>query len=316
MQLPALSGQKLKSYWQMPGGKFKLTLLFGLLGFLVWWKIVPILAATVWTTVNLALGVGALWIIGFVFFNKTIRLNCLLIWDILMKYTFGWIADWDPFVAAERVIKSAIRDREQIEKQTDTVGQQLQSAEDMIKQAQLDQQAHADRAKVAAQEGDSAEREVAESEIGFCQETIDTMVPIRDMLKQMYAQLGAAYKDGEIKIRKMEGRLKTDKKLYSAVMTTGKALASAIKFFKGNPEEIFAAQQAALQTKDKISAELYGIKKNLQLSNDFMRSIKLDKSVAAEKGARILEQMRQEQLHQGETIDVPLQISEKRKLLS
>jgi len=313
----AMSGQKLQSYWSRPGGKFKLTLLFGLLGGVFYWKILPILLTMVWGTVQLVGGAIVLWILYFMLTNRTLRLNLLLFWDILMKYTIGLAWNWDPFVAAERRIKTAKRDREEIDRQNDAVGKELQSTVSIIEEAIEEKATNFRLAEEAKSNGPAydGERQVALANIGFAEDRINELTPVKELLEKVYAQLTQIYRDSEVTIRTMEARLKSDKIKYGAIMSSGQAFASAIKFFKGNPEEIFAAEQMAIRTKDQISQQLYGMKKNLQLSNDFLRTIKLDKSSAAAKGEEILKLMKSNNNDPTVTIETSAEVIERRRIL-
>lgn len=315
--LAALQGQKLQSYWSRPGGKFKLTLLFAVLGATFYWYALPFLLTLVWGTAELIGGAIVVWLLYLLLTNKTLRLNLLLFWDILMKYTIGLLWNWDPFIAAERRIKTAKKDREAIDIQTDNVGKELQSTTNIIDEAIEEKAENARLAEEAQRNGPDfeGERQIALANIGFADDRINELTPVKNLLEKVHAQLSQIYRDSEVTIRTMEARLKSDKIKYGAIMSSGRAFTSAIKFFKGNPEEIFAAEQMAIRTKDAIAKELYGMKKNLQLSNDFLRTIKLDKSVAARKGEEILQLMQSNSNNPQVTIEASAEVIERRSLL-
>jgi hypothetical protein len=58
---PSTNNDKLKSYWDRPGGKFGMLIGFGLIG-LIGYYVMPILSAIVWNTLNFSIGLVCLGI--------------------------------------------------------------------------------------------------------------------------------------------------------------------------------------------------------------------------------------------------------------
>ena len=73
-------------------------------------------------------------------------------------------------------------------------------------------------------------------------------------------------------------------------MTSGnKALNSAMKIFKGDPEKKLLVEQSMEYLKDDIADKLGNMKKAISYSTDFMKSIDLDNATYEQQGLDMLE---------------------------
>ena len=112
--------QKLKSYWNRPGGKFGILVALGLLGW-AGWALLPIFTVIVWNTINFGIAIGCLALFLFLVTNKKLRLSAFYLWEILMRKLVGIVIELDPFVIADDDIKDMSSQREKLLEQATNV---------------------------------------------------------------------------------------------------------------------------------------------------------------------------------------------------
>ncbi|HEY0610856.1 MAG TPA: hypothetical protein VGD35_14400, partial [Chitinophaga sp.] len=71
---PAPAEQKLKSYWNRPGGKFGVIIGLGLL-VLIGYYVVPILTQVVWNTLNFGIALVSLGVFLYCITHRKLRLS-------------------------------------------------------------------------------------------------------------------------------------------------------------------------------------------------------------------------------------------------
>jgi uncharacterized protein (DUF3084 family) len=173
--------QKLKSYWNRPGGPIKVLVGLGaLIAFGAY--AAPFLTKVVWNTVNFGIALGALGLFFFLVTNKQLRLAVLAIWDILMKYTFGLIFQWDPFVIAEQDIKDMEIQREKAREQAIEVDTQKETI-----QMKIDEK-NRELTRLVAK-GQAAKKNNMMDEIGLISDTITGYKEYIQQLSPMLANL-------------------------------------------------------------------------------------------------------------------------------
>src|SRR3954464_15083570 len=92
---PTDPGQKLKSYWDRPGGKFGIVFGIGLLS-VAGYFIVPILTQIVWNTLNFGIALVCLGLFLYAITHWKLRLSLFYFYEILMKKLVGVVIELDP----------------------------------------------------------------------------------------------------------------------------------------------------------------------------------------------------------------------------
>ena len=114
---PIDNSQKLKSYWERPGGKFGVLIGIGLLGAIAYY-VLPILTIIVWNTTNFGIALASLGVFLYCITHRKLRLSFYYFYEILMKKLVGIVIELDPFIIAEDYIKDMEKQREKLYEQS------------------------------------------------------------------------------------------------------------------------------------------------------------------------------------------------------
>src|ERR1700733_7953121 len=86
--------EKLKSYWNRPGGKFGVLAGIGILGVIAYYAI-PILTKMVWDTLHFSIALTCLAVFLYCITNRKLRLSFFYFYEILMKKLVGIVIELD-----------------------------------------------------------------------------------------------------------------------------------------------------------------------------------------------------------------------------
>jgi hypothetical protein len=285
---PAESGQKLKSYWNRPGGKFGIVIGIGLL-VLIGYYVVPILTNVVWNTLNFGIALVCLGLFLYAVTHRKLRLSLFYLYEWLMKKLVGVVIELDPFLIAEDYIGDMEEQREKLYKQSIEVDAQKEKIDLKIDEKEKDMAQLMSRAKAAQSNNMLPELGNATRHIARIKEYITQLTPIRDNLARIGDYLTKVHKNSGYMIEDARNELELKKDLYKSVSSGNKALSSALKIFNGDPEKKLMVEQSMEFLKEDIATKLSSMKKAISYSTDFMRSIDLDNATYELQGLTMLE---------------------------
>lgn len=285
---PAPAGQKLKSYWNRPGGKFGIVIGLGLL-VLIGYYVLPILTAVVWNTLNFGIALVSLGIFLYCITHRKLRLSLFYLYEWLMKKLVGVVIELDPFLIAEDYIQDMEEQRETLYKQSVDVDAQKEKIDLKIQEKEKEMNQLLGRAKAAQSNNMLPELGNATRHIARIKEYIKQLAPIRDNLARIGDYLTKVHKNSGYLIEDARNELELKKDLYKSVSSGNKALNSALKIFKGDPEKKLMVEQSMEFLKEDIATKLSSMKKAINYSTDFMRSIDLDNATYELQGLQMLE---------------------------
>lgn len=285
---PNSADQKLKSYWNRPGGKFGMFIALGAI-VLIGYYVIPILTAVVWNTLNFGIALVCLGIFLYAVTHRKLRLSLFYLYEILMKKLVGIVIELDPFIIAEDYINDMEKQREKLYTQSTDIDAQKEKIDIKIKEKQDEQHKLMSRAKAAEQNDMKPELINATRQIARIDEYIKQLAPIRDNLARIGEYLVKVHKNSGYLIEDAKNELDLKKDLYKSVTSGNKALVSALKIFKGDPEKKLLVEQSMEYLKDDIALKLANMKKAINYSSDFMRSIDLDNATYELEGLKMLE---------------------------
>ncbi|MES2703414.1 MAG: hypothetical protein V4649_12285 [Bacteroidota bacterium] len=278
---------KLRSYWNRPGGKFGVVAALAIL-VAIGYFVIPILTTVVWNTLNFSIAVASLAVFLYCITHRKLRLAFFYFYEILMKKLVGLVIELDPFIIAEDYISDMQKEREKLYAQSVEVQGQKERIDMKIKEKETEMHHLLNKAKVAKDQNMLPELGNATRQVARLQEYIRQLNPIADNLSKIDNYLTKIYKNSAYLIEDAKNELELKKDLYNSVSSGNKALNSAMKIFKGDPEKKLLVEQSMEYLKDDIADKLGNMKKAISYSSEFMRSIDLDNATYEQQGLQML----------------------------
>jgi len=285
---PATQQDKLKSYWNRPGGIFGIVAALGILT-MIGYYVIPILATVVWNTLNFSIGLVCLGIFLYCITHRKLRMSLFYLYEIIMKKLVGLVIELDPFIIAEDYISDMQEQREKLYNQSVEVDGQKEKIDLKLKEKANEMNQMLARAKAAKDNNMMPELGNATRQVARINEYIKQLAPIRDSLAKIGDYLTKVHKNSSYLIEDAKNELDLKKDLYKSVTSGNRALTSALKIFKGDPEKKLMVEQSMEYLKDDIANKLASMKKAISYSSDFMRSIDLDNATFEVEGLKMLE---------------------------
>ncbi|MFI5203944.1 MAG: coiled-coil domain-containing protein [Flavobacteriales bacterium] len=282
------SQQKLKSYWNRPGGKFGIFMGLGILA-VIGYFVFPILETVVWNTLNFGIALACLAVFLYMITHRKLRLSLYYFYEILMKKLVGIVIELDPFIIAEDYLSDMEEQREKLYKQSTDVDAQKEKINLKIKEKRDEISKLMTKAQVAKDKNMMPELGNATRQIGRLNEYVSQLTPIHDNLSRIGDYLTKIHKNSAYLIEDARNELELKKDLYKSVTSGNKALNSALKIFKGDPEKKLLVEQSMEFLKEDIAGKLANMKKAISYSADFMQSIDLDNATYEKEGLKLLE---------------------------
>lgn len=284
---------KLGSYWNKPGGKIGTLLAIGLLG-VAGYKLLPILTAIIWNTINFGIALGVAFLIYLVVSNRKTRLALIYLYNLFIKYTFGIIFQMDPFLIAEDYITDVIKERENLQEKATEVDAQKEFVASKIKEKQKDKQKCLDKAVAAQKMSDTMEVANQTRQVTRIENYINQLTPIKQNLEHVGDYLTKVHKNSKYMLEDMQNDLAIKKDLFNSVTKGNNALKSAMKIFTGDAEKKLLVEQSMEYLGQDIASKVAGMKKAISCSGEFMNSIDLDNATYEAEGLRMLEEYKPE----------------------
>lgn len=285
---PTDGQQQLKSYWNRPGGKFGTIAGIGIL-VAIGYYVLPILTKVVWNTLNFGIALACLGIFLYCVTHRKFRLGFFYLYEILMKKFVGVVIELDPFIIAEDYINDMQEEREKLFKQATDVDAQKEKIHAKIREKEGEISKLMSKAQVAKEKGMMPELGNATRHIGRLKEYIQQLSPIHENLSRIGDYLTKVHKNSAYLIEDAKNELELKKDLYKSVTSGNRALSSALKIFKGDPEKKLMVEQSMEFLKEDIASKLASMKKAISYSSDFMKSIDLDNATYEKEGLKMLD---------------------------
>lgn len=285
---PTDAQQQLKSYWKRPGGKFGTLIGLGALA-AIGYYVLPILTGIVWNTLNFGIALACLGVFLYCVTHRKLRLSLFYFYEILMKKLVGVVIELDPFIIAEDYINDMQEEREKLYKQATDVDAQKEKIHAKIREKEAEINKLMNKAQAAKEKNMMPELGNATRQIGRLNEYIKQLSPIHENLSRIGDYLTKIHKNSAYLIEDARNELELKKDLYRSVTSGNKALTSALKIFKGDPEKKLMVEQSMEYLKEDIASKLANMKKAISYSSDFMKSIDLDNATYEKEGLKMLD---------------------------
>lgn len=288
------AGQKLKSYWNRPGGKFGTIVGLGLLGW-IGWKVVPILTTIVWNYVNFGIAAAIALALTYALSHRSLRLSFFYLYEILMKKLVGVVITLDPFIIAADYIKDMVKDRAKLFAKLSDLEGQKESADNTSKEWERERAAETNIALRAREQGNIMAAENAERQVGRLTEFITNFAPLRNDLTKLSLRLQDIYNKSKYTIEDAEKELDAKKRYYNAMTTGRNAVFSALRIFEGDPQKKLLVAQSMDYLKDDLAAKRADMRLAMRVVDDFVEKIDLTNATYEAEGIKQIEQLAQDQ---------------------
>ncbi len=287
-QIFPADAQQLKSYWKRPGGKFGTVAGLGILT-AIGYYVLPVLTAVVWNTFNFGVALACLGVFLYCITHRKFRMSLFYLYEILMKKLVGVVIELDPFIIAEDYISDMQEEREKLYKQATDVDAQKEKIHAKMREKEGEINKLMTKAQVAKEKGMMPELGNATRQIGRLKEYVQQLSPIFENLSRIGDYLTKVHKNSAYLIEDAKNELEVKKDLYKSVTSGNRALTSALKIFKGDPEKKMMVEQSMEFLKEDIAGKLANMKKAISYSSDFMKSIDLDNATYEKEGLKMLD---------------------------
>ena len=287
---PSVPGeQKVKSYWNRPGGKIGTILGLAGLG-AVGYYLFPILTNIVWNTINFGIACAVGFALYILLSNRKLWLGLFYMYEIIIKKFVGLVIELDPFVIAEDYIHDIEKERENLYNKSVEVDAQKEALIAKIKEKERDKRKQLDIAEAAKRSNMTMELANATRQVSRLDQYIAQLTPIKSNLEKIGNYLTAVHKNSKYMLDDMKNDLELKKDLYKSVTKGNNALKSAMSIFNGDTEKKLMMEQSMDYLKDDIANKLASMKKAIDYSSDFMKSIDLENASYQAEGLRMLEE--------------------------
>lgn len=283
-----MNEQKLKSYWNRPGGKFGT--IVGLLGLAaIGWWVLPIATAIIWNTVNFGIACATGAVLAYCLSHRKLRLSAFYIYEWLMKLLVGAVIKIDPFLIAEDLIADMRKDRKKLYEQIQVVEGQKEALNAKITERQAESAKLDNTLQAAKKLGEPGAIGNASRQIGRIEDYLRQIVPIRDAISKVGEHLQKVHKNSAYLIDDAEAELSIKKDLYQTATKGRNAMNQALRLFEGDPEKKLMAAQSMEFLKDDIAGKMANMKLAMNATDEFVRGIDLNNATFEIEGLRRLE---------------------------
>ncbi len=282
-----------KSFWQRPegvtGGVFMVAILGAAAYFLL-----PILATIVWSTVNLAIGLGVLAAIIFMVLDPKMRNLVWYMYKSVMRSITGMFVQIDPI----GILKSYIEDLKdslgKMNTQISSLKGQMYKLAEMIKQNQRDIQNNLGMANKAKEVGRDSIMVLKARKAGRLQESNLKLDDLYKRMEILYRVLTKMYENSEIMLEDLSDQVVVKEQEYKAIKASHSAMRSAQAILTGNSDKKYMYDMALEAMANDVGQKVGEMERFMDMSKNFMDSIDLQNGVFEEEGMQLLEKWEKE----------------------
>ena len=282
-----------KTFWQRPEGVAGGIFLVGILGAAAYF-LVPILATIVWSTVNLAIGLGVLAAIIFMVLDPKMRNLIWYMYKSVMRSITGVFVQIDPI----GILKSYIEDLKdslgKMNTQISSLKGQMYKLAEMIKQNQRDIQNNLGMANKAKEVGRDSIMVLKARKAGRLQESNLKLDDLYKRMEILYRVLTKMYENSEIMLEDLSDQVVVKEQEYKAIKASHSAMRSAQAILTGNSDKKYMYDMALEAMANDVGQKVGEMERFMDMSKNFMDSIDLQNGVFEEEGMQLLEKWEKE----------------------
>ena len=294
-QLSGSTDVEKRSFWGRPEGIFGMIVLAGLAGLsLVYFnRIVEFLIRATSNILELALLLGALGVLIFLFTSRDVRTAVFFLFKSLMRSITGTVIQLNPIAIMKIYVDDLKKKRQQMQGQIDTLAGQLVKLNKKITEnnENIKQKfAEANKANsLSDRPGMRESAQLATIEGAGLQEMNEKLLPLQRNMQRVLAFMEKVNQSADYIIKETEIKVRLKETEYQIVKESSSALKTAVSIFKGDPDKRFYFDQSMEYIQDDMSQKLGEMKRAMDLSMDFINGVDIQNGILSDKGEALLD---------------------------
>ncbi|QJW89908.1 hypothetical protein HNV11_11230 [Spirosoma taeanense] len=294
-QLGGSADVEKRSFWSRPEGMLGMIVLAGVagLGLVYFNRIVEFLIRATSNILELALLLGVLAVLIFLFTSRDVRTAVFFLFKSLMRSLTGTVIQLNPIAIMKIYIDDLKKKRQQMQGQIDTLAGQLVKLNKKISEnneAIKQKFAEANKANsMSDKPGMRESAQLATIEGAGLQEMNEKLLPLQRNMKTVLAFMEKVNQSADYIIKETEIKVRLKETEYQIVKESSNALKTAVSIFKGDPDKRFYFDQSMEYIQDDMSQKLGEMKRAMDLSMDFINGVDIQNGILSDKGEALLE---------------------------
>ena len=284
-----------RSFWSRPEGVVGLLIMagIGILGVTYINQILEFLIRVTENTLYLALLLGVLGLLIFLFTSKDVRTAVFFLFKTFTRKLAGVVIQLNPIAIMKIYVDDLKEKREKMQGQINLLAGQMVKLNKKItenNEAIKQKFAEANKAQsISDRPGMKEAASLATIEGAGLQEMNEKLFPLQrniklvlEFMEKVNSSAGYIIKETEIKVKLKEAE-------YQIVKESSNALRTAVSIFKGNPDKKFYFDESMEYIQDDMSKKLGEMKRAMDLSMDFINGVDIQNGILSDKGEALLE---------------------------
>lgn len=286
-----------KSFWKRPegvAGTVFLGLLLAGIALLVFTNWAAIIAATQ-SVLYLTLILLVLSVIAYMIIDPAMRNLLSYMYRSIMRSVASMFITIDPIKVLKNYVSDLGESLNRMNRQINKLRQQMHLLKEQIQQNKRDIADNLDQASKARERNRRNVMILKSRKAGRLKES---NMKLDDLLKRMevlYKVLMRMYDNSYILKEDIEDQVNLKEKEREAIHASHSAMRSAMNIISGNKDKRYQFDQALEAIADDVSQKVGELEQFMEMSENFMQSIDLEKGVFEEEGMKMLEQWESEE---------------------
>ena len=285
-------GQKAKSFWEKPEGKFGAVVLAGLLGggAILLYKMLPALITLCTNTLYLMGLLAVIGIIGYVVLDPRNRALAFYMYRGAMRKIAGAFIQLDPIAILKTYIETLRTSLGKMDAQI----RKLKGTMGGVKRM-MDENAAAARESmaIAAQAKEKGKQSILilkSRKAGRLQESNMSLQKLYTKMEVLYRVLSKMYENCGILLEDTEDQVKLKEAEWKAIQQGYSAMKSAMSVINGDKDKRAIYEDALSFIADDLGNKIGEMERFMEMSQSFTDGIDLQNGVFEEKGLEMLEE--------------------------
>jgi predicted nucleic acid-binding Zn-ribbon protein len=285
-------GQKAKSFWDKPEGKFGAVVLAGALGggAILLYRILPALIKMAENTLYLAGLLGLIGLLAYIVLDPRNRALAFYLYRGVMRRITGLFIQLDPIAILKTYIETL---RESLGKMEDQI-RKLKGTMTGVKRMMDENAAVAKESMAIASKAREAGKDkiliLKSRKAGRLQESNLSLQKLYTKMEILYRVLSKMYENCGILLEDTEDQVKLKEAEWKAIQQSYSAMKSAMSVINGDKDKRAIYEDALSFIADDLGNKIGEMERFMEMSQSFTDGIDLQNGVFEEKGLEMLEE--------------------------